>query len=311
MAVLSPPTFSPLLLNTKTDFGSPPFPLLTLSSSSPTSSPLFVSYTKSGNGLASEDKKILLEKYGYDIDADEYFSQSSSKSKRRKEQPRRRGGKQVQDPPEDPKPPRVTHKLLQVLGGTARRVKLLSPKGMDVRPMMEVVKGAAFDILQAAGGCPAALRPGRWLDLYSGTGSVGIEALSRGCSQVHFVEMDPWVVSDVLRPNLEETGFLDASVIHTVRVEKFFERAEQFVGNSGPFDYISVTPPYTQVDYGVLMRQISESSLIGENTFIVVEYPLKTDMLDSCGSLVKITDRRFGRTLLAIYGPTWSQKKRR
>jgi len=48
--------------------------------------------------------------------------------------------------------------------------------------------------------------------------------------QVHFVEMDPWVVSSVLRPNLEETEFLDASVIHTVRVEKFFERAEQFVG---------------------------------------------------------------------------------
>lgn len=48
--------------------------------------------------------------------------------------------------------------------------------------------------------------------------------------QVHFIEMDPWVVSDVLRPNLEETGFLDASVIHTVRVEKFFERAQQFVG---------------------------------------------------------------------------------
>ncbi|GMP46783.1 hypothetical protein CsSME_00014818 [Camellia sinensis var. sinensis] len=69
---------------------------------------------------------------------------------------------------------------------------------MDVRPMMEVVKGAAFDILQAASGCPASLRPGRWLDLYSGTGSVGIKALSRGCSEVHFVEMDPWVVSDGL-----------------------------------------------------------------------------------------------------------------
>ncbi|KAK7381332.1 hypothetical protein VNO78_33953 [Psophocarpus tetragonolobus] len=313
MAALSPPTFSPLLLNAKTDFGSPLLPLLTFSSSSTNRSslPLFVSYIKAGNGLASEEKKILLERYGYDVDADEYFSQSSQKSKRRKELPKKRGGKQVQDPPEDPKPPRTTHKLLQVLGGTARRVKLLSPKGMDVRPMMEVVKGAAFDILQAAGGCPASLRPGRWLDLYSGTGSVGIEALSRGCSEVHFVEMDPWVVSDVLRPNLEDTGFLDSSVIHTVRVEKFFERAEQFVGNSGTFDYISVTPPYTQVDYGVLMRQISESSLIGENTFIVVEYPLKTDMLDSCGSLVKITDRRFGRTLLTIYGPTWSQKKRR
>ncbi|KAK7316379.1 hypothetical protein VNO77_35381 [Canavalia gladiata] len=313
MPVLSPPTLSPLLLNTKTNFGSQS-PLLSFSfiPFNPSSSLLLFSYTKSGNGLASEEKRILLERYGYDADADEYFSQSSTKSKRRKEQPKTRGGKQmVQDPPEDPKPPRTTHKLLQVLGGTARRTKLLSPKGMDVRPMMEVVKGAAFDILQAAGGCPASLRPGRWLDLYSGTGSVGIEALSRGCSEVHFVEMDPWVVSDVLRPNLEETGFLDGSIIHTVRVEKFFERAEYFVGNSGPFDYISVTPPYTQVDYAVLMRQISESSLVGKDTFIVVEYPLKTDMLDSCGSLVKITDRRFGRTLLAIYGPTWAQKKRR
>ncbi|XP_057447551.1 uncharacterized protein LOC130739307 isoform X2 [Lotus japonicus] len=283
MAVLSPPTPSPLLLNTKANFGSPsspsPLPLITFSST-PTNYPsslLISSYTKSGNGLASEDKKILLERYGYDADADEYFSQSSPK----------------------------------VLGGTARRKKLLSPKGMDVRPMMEVVKGATFDILQAAGGSPASLRPGRWLDLYSGTGSVGIEALSRGCCEVHFVEMDPWVVSDVLRPNLEGTGFLDASVIHTVTVEKFFERGKQFVGNYGPFDYISVTPPYTQVDYGVLMRQISESSLVGEDAFIVVEYPSKTDMLDSCGHLVKITDRRFGRTLLAIYGPTWAQKKRR
>ena len=49
-------------------------------------------------------------------------------------------------------------------------------------------------------------------------------------SQVHFVEMDPWVVSNVLRPNLEWTGFLDVSVIHTVRVENLLERAVQFVG---------------------------------------------------------------------------------
>ncbi|KAA8539102.1 hypothetical protein F0562_025794 [Nyssa sinensis] len=74
--------------------------------------------------------------------------------------------------------------ISQVLGGKARQKKLLSPRGMDVRPMMEVVKGAAFGILQAAGGCPASLRSGRWLDLYSGTGSVGIEAISRGCSEL-------------------------------------------------------------------------------------------------------------------------------
>ncbi|XP_028060375.1 uncharacterized protein LOC114263984 [Camellia sinensis] len=108
---------------------------------------------------------------------------------RRKERRKTERGKQV--PLEEPKLPRKTHKLLQVLGGTAKRKKLLSPKGMDVRPMMEVVKGAAFDILQAASGCPASLRPGRWLDLYSGTGSVGIEALSWGCSEARNFRVEP------------------------------------------------------------------------------------------------------------------------
>ncbi|KAI5665590.1 hypothetical protein M9H77_15443 [Catharanthus roseus] len=262
---------------------------------------------KSKNRNAIEKKREQLEQYG--LDPDEFLSQPSSKSRRRKESANS-GRKNEQVSREEPKPPRETHKLLQVLAGKARRKKLLSPKGMDVRPMMEVVKGAAFGILQAAGGCPTALRSGRWLDLYSGTGSVGIEAISRGCSEVHFVEMDPWVVSDVLQPNLEWTGFLDSSVIHTVRVEDFLARAEKFMGKDGKFDYISVTPPYMEVDYGVLMKQITSSAVIGEDTFLVVEYPLGTDMLDTCGCLVKIADRRFGRTHLAIYGPQWAQKKR-
>ncbi|KAF9618475.1 hypothetical protein IFM89_001876 [Coptis chinensis] len=82
-------------------------------------------------------------------------------------------------------------------------------------------------------------------------------------------------------------------------------------GQNGSFDYISVTPPYTAVDYSVLMGQISSSALVGEDSFIVVEYPSRTDMLDTCGCLVKISDRRFGRTHLAIYGPKWAQKRRK
>ncbi|XP_021297772.1 uncharacterized protein LOC110426788 isoform X2 [Herrania umbratica] len=218
---------------------------------------------KSGSGLTAKDKKVLVERYGFD--PNEYISER--KTKRGKEVLGKGKGKEVVTE-EEAKPPRTTHKLLQVLGGKAKRKKLLSPKGMDVRPMMEVVKGAAFGMLQVAGGCPASLRPGRWLDLYSGTGSVGIEAISRGCSEVHFVEMDPWVISNVLQPNLEWTRFLDVSVVHPVRVENFLEQADRFVGSDGPFDYISVTPPYTQVDYGTLMAQISKSAIIGEDTFI-------------------------------------------
>ncbi|XP_071731089.1 uncharacterized protein [Rutidosis leptorrhynchoides] len=249
---------------------------------------------------STEEKRELLKQYG--LDPDEFLSEPTPKKSRRKKEVKK---DEIKAPQEQSKP-RETHKLLQVLGGTARRKKLLSPKSMDVRPMMEVVKGAAFGILQAAGGCPTSLRPGRWLDLYSGTGSVGIEAISRGCSEVHFVEMDRWVVSDVLRPNLEWTGFVDNAVIHTVRVETYLDRTKD-----APFDYISVTPPYMLVDYEILMKQISESSVIGDNSFIVVEYPFRTDMLETCGCLVKLADRRFGRTHLAIYGPKWARKKER
>ncbi|XAR71212.1 16S rRNA (guanine(966)-N(2))-methyltransferase [Bertholletia excelsa] len=313
MAVSSssrPPIFSPLCVNTSTCLAYSSCGGISLMSvhyktANPRRSLMVFSSYKSSKGLSNDKKRELLE--GYGLNPDEFLSEPSPKTRRRKEVQKTGKGKQA--PTEEPKPPREVHKLLQVLGGKARRKKLLSPKGMDVRPMMEVAKGAAFGILQVAGGCPASLRPGRWLDLYSGTGSVGIEALSRGCSEVHFVEMDPWVVSDVLRPNLEWTGFLDLSVIHTARVERFLEQAEQFVGEGGPFDYISVTPPYTQVDYAILMNQISQSFLVGEDTFIIVEYPIRTDMLDSCGCLIKIADRRFGRTHLAIYGPKWAQKR--
>ncbi|KAJ6301978.1 hypothetical protein OIU77_016147 [Salix suchowensis] len=290
MAISSSPIASPLGININTKLAasssSPGLALFNLSSK-PTNRFSTIVLSSYRNELTSEDKKALFEKYG--LDPNHFPSQSSSsspslKTKRRKEIQNPSRGKQVREEDEEDKPPRTTHRLLQVLGGKAKRKKLLSPKGMDVRPMMEVVKGSAFDTLQAAGGCPASLRPGRWLDLYSGTGSVGIEAISRGCSEVHFVEMDPWVVSN---------------------------RADQFVGQDSAFDFISVTPPYAQVDYGILMDQISKSPIVGEDTFIVVEYPLRTDMLDSCGCLVKINDRRFGRTHLAIYGPEWAQKKRK
>lgn len=286
------PNLSPL--NTRTNSNSnlssrlllPPFFNSSHSLTFTTRRSAIIASSSSPKDKVASNRRELFERYG--LDPNDFLSETSPKKKRRKEPEQKGVGRGKPEIEEEKKLPRTTHKLLQVLAGKAKRKKLLSPVGMDVRPMMEVVKGAAFDIMQAAGGCPASLRPGRWLDLYSGTGSVGIEAVSRGCSEVHFVEMDPWVVSNVLQPNLQWTGFLDVSVIHTVTVENFLTQAQRFVGNEATFDYISVTPPYMEVDYGVLMGQISDSSLVGEDTFILVEYPLGTIMLDSCGCLLKV-----------------------
>lgn len=207
--------------------------------------------------------------------------------------------------------PRLTHKLLRVMAGKVGGRKLASPADLNVRPMMEVVRGAVFNILQALGGCSAHLPPGRWLDLYSGTGSVGIEALSRGCEAAHFVEMDPWVVSEVLDPNLAVTGFQDQTVLHISPVETLLEQAAEHGAGilGGQFDYISVTPPYEAVVFSTLMQQLSVSPLLKDDTCIVVEYPIKSkrEMPETCGPLVKIRDRRYGRTHVAIYGPSWAK----
>lgn len=265
---------------------------------------------------AARERRRFLERYGlnpndFEEDAEENPRQERKDRRRRRQSGRGEQTAEAAVTPAKVEEPRETHKMLQVLGGKVRRRKLLSPKDRNVRPMMEVVRGAAFDILQSAGGSPASLRPGRWLDLYSGTGSVGIEAMSRGCSEAHFVEMDPWVISEVLKPNLECTGFIDVSHIHMLRVEKFLDNAEKSQGKYPSFDYISVTPPYLEVNYSTLLAQLARSPLVGKDCFILVEYPLKTDMAESCGNLVKVADRRFGRTNLLIYGPTWSEKKKK
>ncbi|KAL2634036.1 hypothetical protein R1flu_005515 [Riccia fluitans] len=210
-------------------------------------------------------------------------------------------------------PIRTTHKLMRVMAGSVAGKKLTSCADMKVRPMMEVVRGAVFNILQSLSGWSASAPAGRWLDLYSGTGSVAIEALSRGCvAEAHFVEMDPWVISNVLQPNLEETEFDLQSTIHTSRVEVLLQQAVdrgvEFIG--GAFDFVSVTPPYEAVSYTALMAQLASSPLITESTFMVVEYPIKSrhEIPENCGKLFKIRDRRYGRTFVAIYGPEWVER---
>ena len=69
-----------------------------------------------------------------------------------------------------------------------------------------------------------ALPGGRWMDLYAGTGAIGLEAISRGADAAHFCELDPWVVSKCLRRNVQKARFEDSATLHTMRVEDLLRR---------------------------------------------------------------------------------------
>ena len=82
--------------------------------------------------------------------------------------------------------------------------------------MLCQVRKALFDILQSfEGGDPSFLEDTRWLDLFAGTGSVGLEALSRGAAHCQFIELDSWVVSSVLGPNIESCSSDGSTMVHT------------------------------------------------------------------------------------------------
>ncbi len=172
--------------------------------------------------------------------------------------------------------------------------------------MMEKVRGAIFDSLTARLGGSGLPTNGRWLDLFAGTGSVGIEGLSRGCAEGHFIELDPWVVERVLEPNLELTKTVSKAAVHQMKAETFLEKANatpRFAG--GAFDFISMCPPYLLVSYPELFGLLENSPLVHEDTHIIVEYPkeLIHQIPDAIGPLIKFRDRRYGRTFIAMYGP--------
>ncbi|KAI8107913.1 hypothetical protein M9435_002940 [Picochlorum sp. BPE23] len=195
------------------------------------------------------------------------------------------------------------HKRLRIISGTAASVRLMSPQGDQTRPMMEKVRGAVFSMIGSLygtiGGLPSDTR---WLDLFAGTGAVGIEAMSRGVGQGHFVELSDWVVENCLSKNIQNCQLEDRAIIHTMKAEEYLKRAARLPGQA-TFDFISVCPPYELVSYPELYELLEASNLIGEDTIVLVEYPqrVKKHIIDTLGPLSKVRDRKYGRTLLALY----------
>ncbi len=186
---------------------------------------------------------------------------------------------------------------MRVIAGEAKGRRLVSPKELDVRPMMDKVRMALFNMLENM----RVVQGARVLDLYAGTGSVGIEALSRGAEHADFVEWDPRVVR-LIRENLRRTGFEGRAHVYRLRVEDVLKNPER-LGEPLPYHIVSATPPYEAVDYAELVPQLLNSPLVGEESVVVVEYPreMEEGLPEQVGGFRKVRDRRYGRTRLAIY----------
>lgn len=180
---------------------------------------------------------------------------------------------------------------MRVISGSARKRRLKAPPGRDVRPTADRVKEALFNILvERIDGC-------LFLDLFAGTGGVGIEALSRGAEKAVFVEKDARVMK-VLQDNLRLTG-LDVRA-ETILGE--FETGLKKLGSRGQkFDLVFLDPPYGQGLAYITLMGLVKHSLIKPQGLVVVETGRQEVLPAQVVILELYRQVRYGDTLLSFY----------
>jgi 16S rRNA (guanine(966)-N(2))-methyltransferase RsmD len=178
---------------------------------------------------------------------------------------------------------------MRVTGGKVKGTQLKTLPGHSIRPTTSVVRQAIFSLLEN--------RPTNWcqvLDLYAGSGALGIEALSRRAEWVDFVDHRK-SCCDLIRTNLEKIGELQRAHIYCCSVNK----ALTFLNNS--YDIIFIDPPYSNLSTNNLLINLAKSNLLGKNSTIVLCHANRLPLNSDYAGLHLVKQRRYGDTFIFIY----------
>lgn len=164
---------------------------------------------------------------------------------------------------------------MRVIAGSARRLLLKTVDGMDTRPTTDRIKETLFNMLQPS--IPDCV----FLDLYSGSGAIGIEALSRGARLAVMVEDNPRAL-ECIRGNLASTGLEDRAMVMGSDVITGLKRLE---GKNHRFDIVFMDPPYNHGYEQLVLEYLAGSPMVTEDTIVVIEASGETDFgwLDGSG----------------------------
>lgn len=154
---------------------------------------------------------------------------------------------------------------MRVIAGSARRINLVTPSGDRTRPTTDRIKETLFNILQTE------VIQARFLDLFSGSGGIGIEAMSRGASECVFVENNREAVQ-CIKTNLKKTGFTDCSQVMAMDIMQAIRRLDSL---NRPFDVIFLDPPYEKGFEERVIPALLESSLVKKDSLIILETSLE------------------------------------
>ncbi len=178
---------------------------------------------------------------------------------------------------------------MRIIAGEAKGHQIKVPRGTVVRPATDLVRGAIFSILETITSDWAQV-----LDLFAGSGALGIEALSRGAGWVDFVEREPRCCA-IIKQNLEKTKFGTQAHIYCCSVSK----AISFLDKE--YNIILMDPPYSDTSIGNLVAQLATSKLVGTGSTVVVTHSTHLPLSSTYATLNLIKERRHGDSCIAIY----------
>jgi 16S rRNA (guanine966-N2)-methyltransferase len=180
---------------------------------------------------------------------------------------------------------------MRVITGKAKGHALKAPKGLGTRPMLDKVKGSLFSILEGYG----PIR-GRVLDLYAGTGSLGIECLSRGASAADFVEQSAHVCA-IIADNLRHTRLDGLGKVHCMPVDRYLRGHR----GAGHYDIIIMDPPYADPQIEQTIAAVAATGVGHSGSLLVVGHSPRVILADNYPLLARIKFRRLGDSCFSIY----------
>lgn len=183
---------------------------------------------------------------------------------------------------------------MRVIAGDVKGFRLKGPAGPFTRPMADKIKGALFSSLASLG-----VVPERVLDLYAGTGSLGIEALSRGADRADFVEQNA-AAAAVVRANLAHTKLGDRAAVHHLPVAAFLRQAEAGQ-RSDPYDLVILDPPYADPEIVPTLGRLAASPLVQSGTVVAIGHSPRVALPDALGRLRRLRERCHGDSCFSIY----------
>ncbi|MCP4481674.1 MAG: 16S rRNA (guanine(966)-N(2))-methyltransferase RsmD [bacterium] len=178
---------------------------------------------------------------------------------------------------------------IRVIGGECKGFMLKGPPGEGTRPILARVRKSMFDILTPY------LKDSVFLDLFCGTGAVGIEALSRGAQSLVSVELDKRVC-DCIRWNLNYCKMIDESEVICTDVFEFLRAFDR-----QKFDIVFAGPPYPAYFCEGILDALDHCHFLKDNTVILLQHHIKEILPEETKKLRKYRDKKYGDTILSFY----------